>query len=109
MSRTIETTSTPDVLNGGDHVTTDRQVPFCVFADQVKIPTEGVLRAHTLSETRGFLKALVEINGDRILGFTVRGSNFNDRSAALYQAARSGSDASAVTKGLIPLFASRHP
>jgi pyruvate/2-oxoglutarate dehydrogenase complex dihydrolipoamide dehydrogenase (E3) component len=29
----------------------------------------AVLRTHTLSETRGFLKALVENNGDRILGF----------------------------------------
>jgi pyruvate/2-oxoglutarate dehydrogenase complex dihydrolipoamide dehydrogenase (E3) component len=35
-----------------------------------KIPMEAVLHARTLSETRGFLKALVEINGDRILGFT---------------------------------------
>lgn len=31
---------------------------------------EAVLRARTLSETRGFLKALVEADGDRILGFT---------------------------------------
>ena len=30
---------------------------------------EEVLRARTLSETRGFLKALVEKDGDRILGF----------------------------------------
>jgi pyruvate/2-oxoglutarate dehydrogenase complex dihydrolipoamide dehydrogenase (E3) component len=28
------------------------------------------LRALTLSETRGFLKALIEVNSDRILGFT---------------------------------------
>ena len=28
------------------------------------------MRASTLSETRGFLKALVEVDGDRILGFT---------------------------------------
>ena len=34
---------------------------------------EAVLRAHTLSETRGFLKALVEIDGDRILRFTAFG------------------------------------
>jgi pyruvate/2-oxoglutarate dehydrogenase complex dihydrolipoamide dehydrogenase (E3) component len=78
-------------LAGGNRVTTGRQVPFCLFTDpelaQVglsekeakaqgipyrlfKIPMEQVLRARTLSETRGFLKALVEINGDRILGFT---------------------------------------
>jgi pyruvate/2-oxoglutarate dehydrogenase complex dihydrolipoamide dehydrogenase (E3) component len=34
---------------------------------------DAVLRVHTLSETRGFLKALVETNGDRILGFTAFG------------------------------------
>jgi pyruvate/2-oxoglutarate dehydrogenase complex dihydrolipoamide dehydrogenase (E3) component len=76
---------------GGSHVTTGRQVPFCLFTDPefarvglsekdakargiayrlFKIPMEAVLRARTLSETRGFLKALVELNGDRILGFT---------------------------------------
>ena len=80
-----------DNLAGGNHVTTGRQVPFCVFTDPefariglsekeanaqgvayrlFKIPMEGVLRARTLSETRGFLKALVETDGDRILGFT---------------------------------------
>ncbi len=78
-------------LTGGNRVTTGRQVPFCLFTDPelahiglrekdakaqgipyrlFKIPMEQVLRARTLSETRGFLKALVEINGDRILGFT---------------------------------------
>ncbi len=80
-----------DNLAGGDHVTTGRQVPFCLFTDPevarvglsereaqaqgiayrlFKIPMEAVLRARTLSETRGFLKALVESEGDRILGFT---------------------------------------
>src|SRR5436190_24197477 len=34
-----------------------------------KMPLEEVLRARTLSETRGFLKALVEVDGGRILGF----------------------------------------
>ncbi len=80
-----------DNLAGGNRVTTGRQVPFCLFTDPelarigpsekeaqaqgiayrlFKIPMEGVLRARTLSETRGFLKALVEMNGNRILGFT---------------------------------------
>jgi len=79
-----------DDLSGGKHVTTGRQVPFCLFTDPefariglseteakrrgipyrlFKIPMEEVLRARTLSETRGFLKALVEMDGDRILGF----------------------------------------
>jgi pyruvate/2-oxoglutarate dehydrogenase complex dihydrolipoamide dehydrogenase (E3) component len=80
-----------DRLNGGKRVTTGRQVPLCLFTDPefarvglsekeakaqgiayrlFKITMEGVLRARTLAETRGFLKALVEIDGDRILGFT---------------------------------------
>jgi hypothetical protein len=128
MSRTIETISTPDVLNS-DHVTIGRQVPFCVFTDSgfarvgfsekqtqnhgvpwrlFKAPTEGVLRAHTVSEACGSLRALMEIDGDRILGFTVRGSDCND-CAALHQAARCGSDASHVTGGLHPAICFPHP
>jgi pyruvate/2-oxoglutarate dehydrogenase complex dihydrolipoamide dehydrogenase (E3) component len=78
-------------ITGGNLVTTGRQIPFCLFTDPefarvglsekeakrqgiayrlFKIPMEAVLRARTLSETRGFLKALVETDGDRILGFT---------------------------------------
>jgi pyruvate/2-oxoglutarate dehydrogenase complex dihydrolipoamide dehydrogenase (E3) component len=34
---------------------------------------EANLRARTLSETRGFVKALVEADSDRILGFTAFG------------------------------------
>src|SRR5437660_7301899 len=80
-----------DNVAGGSHVTTGRQVPFCLFTDPefarvglsekdakargiayrlFKIPMEAVLRVRTLSETRRFLKALVDLNGDRILGFT---------------------------------------
>ena len=79
-----------DDLSDGNHVTAGRQVPFCMFTDPefarvglseteakrrgipyrlFKIPMEEVFRARTLSETRGFLKALVEVDGDRILGF----------------------------------------
>ena len=82
-------------LTGGSRVTTGRQVPYCLFTDPelarvglserearergvgyrlVKIPMEAVLRAWTLSETRGFLKALIEKGGDRILGFTAFGA-----------------------------------
>jgi pyruvate/2-oxoglutarate dehydrogenase complex dihydrolipoamide dehydrogenase (E3) component len=81
-------------LTGGKRVTTGRQVPFCLFTDPefariglsekeatergiayrlFKVPMEAVMRASTLSETYGFLKALVESDGDRILGFTALG------------------------------------
>ncbi len=80
-------------LAGGNRVTTGRQVPFSMFTDPelarvgfsereakakgipyrlFKIPMGSVLRTRTLSETRGFMKALVG-EDDRILGFTVFG------------------------------------
>ena len=83
-----------DNLAGGRRVTTGRQVPFCLFTDPefariglseteakannipyrlAKIPMIAVLRTRTLSETRGFMKALVDVGSDRILGFTACG------------------------------------
>jgi pyruvate/2-oxoglutarate dehydrogenase complex dihydrolipoamide dehydrogenase (E3) component len=83
-----------DSILGGTRVTTGRQVPFCLFTDPefariglsekearekgvayrlFKLPMEGVLRARSLMETRGFLKCLVERDSDRILGFAAFG------------------------------------
>ena len=83
-----------DNFAGGNRVTTGRLVPFCLFTDPelarvgldeteakakgidyrlAKIPISVVLRTQTLSETRGFMKALVDVNSDRILGFTAFG------------------------------------
>ncbi|HEY0911573.1 MAG TPA: FAD-dependent oxidoreductase, partial [Bradyrhizobium sp.] len=82
-------------LNGGHRSKRDRLVPYCLFTDPAlarvglseaeaqrqgiavrvaKLPMAAVLRAQTISETRGFMKALVEADGDRILGFTMVGS-----------------------------------
>jgi pyruvate/2-oxoglutarate dehydrogenase complex dihydrolipoamide dehydrogenase (E3) component len=81
-------------LHGGSRSTRDRLVPFCLFTDPelarvglneneavaagrpygvAKLPMEAVLRARTLSETRGFMKALVSHDSDEILGFTAVG------------------------------------
>ena len=38
-----------------------------------KVPMSVALRAKTLSETRGFLKVLVDAKSDHILGFTAFG------------------------------------
>jgi pyruvate/2-oxoglutarate dehydrogenase complex dihydrolipoamide dehydrogenase (E3) component len=78
-----------DNLAGGHRVTTGRQVAFCMFTDPelariglseteakvngaayrlAKIPMAAVLRTRTLSETRGFMKALIDTESDRILG-----------------------------------------
>lgn len=84
-----------DNILGGQRVTTGRQVPFCMYTDPefarvglseteakekkipyrvAKIPMAAVLRARTTSEMRGFMKALVEAKGDRILGITIFGA-----------------------------------
>jgi pyruvate/2-oxoglutarate dehydrogenase complex dihydrolipoamide dehydrogenase (E3) component len=84
-----------DNLAGAHRTTAGRQVPSCTFIDPelaqvgltenqakkqgvpyrlAKIPMLANLRAHTLSETRGFLKALIsESKDDHILGFTAFG------------------------------------
>jgi pyruvate/2-oxoglutarate dehydrogenase complex dihydrolipoamide dehydrogenase (E3) component len=39
----------------------------------VTLPMTSVLRARTLGETRGFMKVLLDMDSDRILGFTMLG------------------------------------
>ncbi|HME08954.1 MAG TPA: mercuric reductase [Bryobacteraceae bacterium] len=81
-------------LTGGNRTTEGRVVPFCLFTDPemarvglsesearklgipyrlAKIPMVAVLRTRTLSETRGFMKALIGTQSDEILGFTAFG------------------------------------
>jgi pyruvate/2-oxoglutarate dehydrogenase complex dihydrolipoamide dehydrogenase (E3) component len=80
-----------DNLAGARRTTKGRQVPSCLFTDPElarigldetqarqqgipyrvsRIPMASVLRTRTLSETRGFLKALISTTDDQILGFT---------------------------------------
>ena len=84
-----------DNIAGGNRVTSGRQVPFCMFTDPelariglseteakqrgisyrlAKLPMASVFRAMTISETRGFMKALIDTQSDRILGFTMFGA-----------------------------------
>jgi len=91
-------------LTGGNRVTTGRQVPYCLFTDPelahiglseieaeargiayrlFKVPMETNLRARTLAETRGFVKALVETDSDRMLGFTAFGVGAGEILAAV--------------------------
>ncbi|HEY4085792.1 MAG TPA: FAD-dependent oxidoreductase [Bryobacteraceae bacterium] len=124
-------------LTGGNRVTTGRQVPYCLFTDPelariglsqteaaaqgipyrlMKVPMETNLRALTLSETRGFVKALVEAEGDRILGFTAFGTGAGEILAAVQIAMIAGLPYTALrdavlthptlVEGLIPLFSS---
>src|SRR6202044_2882324 len=88
-----------DNIAGGSRVTTGRQVPFCLFTDPelariglseteaeqrgipyrlAKLPMAAVFRAMTISETRGFMKVLIEKKSDLILGFTMFGAGAGD-------------------------------
>jgi pyruvate/2-oxoglutarate dehydrogenase complex dihydrolipoamide dehydrogenase (E3) component len=124
-------------LTGGNRVTTGRQVPYCLFTDPelarigasetemeaqgiayrlFKVPMESNLRARTLSETRGFVKALVEADSDRILGFTAFGVGAGEILAAVQIAMIAGLPYTALrdavlthptlAEGLISLFSS---
>jgi pyruvate/2-oxoglutarate dehydrogenase complex dihydrolipoamide dehydrogenase (E3) component len=96
-----------DNLSGVSRTTRDRLIPFCMFTDPelarvglneseakrkgigyrlVKIPMAAVLRAVTLSETRGFVKMLIDAQSDRILGFTVLGVEGSEMMAAVQTA-----------------------
>jgi pyruvate/2-oxoglutarate dehydrogenase complex dihydrolipoamide dehydrogenase (E3) component len=50
------------------------------------MPMAGVLRARTLSETRGFMKMLIDAHSDRILGFTVFGVEATELTATVQTA-----------------------
>jgi pyruvate/2-oxoglutarate dehydrogenase complex dihydrolipoamide dehydrogenase (E3) component len=126
-----------DNLAGGKRVTTGRQIPYTLFTDPelariglnereakargiryrlFKIPLEQVLRARTLSEMRGFLKALVEVNSDRILGFTAFAVDGGEIMASVQTAMMAGLPYTALrdaiwahptlVEGLSPLFSS---
>ena len=71
------------------------------------------MRATTLSETRGFLKALVEVDGNRILGFTAFGVDAGETMSCAQIAMMAGLPYTALrethptlAEGLITLFSS---
>jgi len=82
-------------LNGGNATIEGRPVPNCMFIDPqlatvglneseaqkrgidhrvAKLPMTGVARAQEMSETRGFMKAIVDAKTQQILGCTVLGA-----------------------------------
>jgi pyruvate/2-oxoglutarate dehydrogenase complex dihydrolipoamide dehydrogenase (E3) component len=126
-----------DNLAGGHRVTTGRQVPYCLFTDPefariglneseakargmayrlAKIPIGSVLRTQTLSETRGFLKALIAADSDHILGFAAFGVGAGETMATVQLAMHAGVPYTALrdfvfthptmAEGLVVLFSS---
>ena len=125
-----------DNLLGGNRTTKGRLVPYSLFTDPelarvglnereaqaqgigyrlFKIPMAADLRTRTLSETRGFMKALVS-DDDRILGFTVFGVGGGEIMSAVQIAMIAGLPYTAIRdaviahptliEGLISLFSS---
>ena len=100
-----------DNLAGGNRTTRDRLIPFCLFTDPplarvgwseaearrrgmavrvAKLPMSFVLRTRTTAETRGFMKALLDAQTDRILGFTMIGPEAGEVMAVVQTAMLAG-------------------
>jgi pyruvate/2-oxoglutarate dehydrogenase complex dihydrolipoamide dehydrogenase (E3) component len=125
-----------DNLAGGQRTTRDRLVPYCMFTDPelgrvglnetaaqragiayrlARTPMAAVLRTRTLSETGGFLKALVAADSDRLLGFTALGASGGEVIAVVQTAMLAGLPYTAlrdtifthptIAEGLTVLFA----
>ncbi|MGE0575035.1 MAG: FAD-dependent oxidoreductase [Reyranella sp.] len=96
-----------DNLAGGKRGTRDRLVPHCLFTDPplahvglnereaerqgiaarvAKLPMSAVLRTEATGETQGFMKVLVGEEDDRILGFTMLGSEAGEVMTAVQMA-----------------------
>jgi pyruvate/2-oxoglutarate dehydrogenase complex dihydrolipoamide dehydrogenase (E3) component len=95
-----------DNLSGGHRSTRDRLVPYCMFTDPplarvglsesearahglavrvARLPMSAVLRTEATDEKQGFMKALIGAD-DRILGFTMIGSEAGEVMAAVQTA-----------------------
>lgn len=100
-----------DNLNGGGRSTKGRLVPYCMFTDPqlarvglsegeakrqgiavriATMPMADHLRARTIGETQGFLKAVVSREDDRILGFTMVGAEAGEVMATVQTAMLAG-------------------
>jgi pyruvate/2-oxoglutarate dehydrogenase complex dihydrolipoamide dehydrogenase (E3) component len=96
-----------DNMGGGSRRTDDRLVPYVVFTDPplariglseadaqrrgvaarvAKLPMRNVLRTQATDETKGFMKIVVSAETDRILGFTMIGSEAGEVMAAVQTA-----------------------
>jgi len=95
-----------DNLAGGNRSTRDRLVPYCLFTDPPlarvglneseararamslrvgHLPMSAVLRTATTDENQGFMKVLIDAD-DRIVGFTMIGSEAGEVMAAVQTA-----------------------
>jgi pyruvate/2-oxoglutarate dehydrogenase complex dihydrolipoamide dehydrogenase (E3) component len=94
-------------LAGGTRTTKDRVIPHALFIEPelgrvgineseakqlgievrvAKLPMAAVPRARTNGDVHGFMKAIVDANTDRILGFTMLGTNAGEVITAVQMA-----------------------
>ena len=109
-------------IAGRHKTTTGRQVPFSMFTDpefariglseteakkngipyrMAKLPMASVFRAMTVSETRGFMKILIEAESDKILGFTMFGTDAGELMATMQMAILSGTPYTTLRDAII--------
>jgi len=100
-----------NILEGGHQSTEGRMVPYCMFTDPqlgrigltemeakekqieflvAKIPMANVARAIESSETRGFMKAIVDKQSRQILGVTILGEQGGETMTILQVAMNAG-------------------
>ncbi len=110
-----------NLLENGNAGINDRQVPYTVFIDpqlgriglsekeakaagiayrRAKIPMTYVARALETAETRGFMKALVDRDSDRILGAAVLGLEGGEVMAVIQMAMLGGLPFTALRDGI---------
>lgn len=111
-----------DNLAGGNRTTRDRLIPYCMFTDPelaavglnesearrrgievrvAKLPMSAVLRAHTIGEKRGFMKALVSVRDDSILGFVMIGAEAGEVMAVVQTAMLAGLSYTALRDAIL--------
>jgi probable pyridine nucleotide-disulfide oxidoreductase len=94
-------------LSGGNLTTRDRVIPYAMFIEPelariginesdaqrrgiavrvAKLPMASIPRARTTGDTHGFMKAIVDTQTDRMLGFTMLGSNAGEVVATVQMA-----------------------
>ena len=124
-----------DTWAGQARSTRNRLIPYCMYTDPplarvglspdeaarqgkavrvATLPVANVLRAQTTSETRGFMQAVVDGASDRILGFTMFGSDAGEVVATVQTAMLAGMSYTGLrdailahptmAEGLNPLF-----
>ncbi|MEO6803571.1 MAG: alpha/beta fold hydrolase [Granulicella sp.] len=111
-----------DNLAGGNRSTQDRLMPSCLYTDPqvahvglseveakrqgiavqvARLPMASVLRTRTISETSGFMKALLSPESGRILGFTMVGAEAGEVMTVVQMAIQANADYTVLRDAVI--------